>query len=191
MGLDWTAALLPSDRPSWCSAAHHPQSPPNAFALPAPTSLFLPNPGGTGRIKRTGTWRWEEPEWRVLVKKAGGSGTSRVERALPALKEAVDPSAGRLAMLASKMKELNPKLGEGSSTSSHPDEPTAHEEEEGREGGGEGDGEPTTDADGWVYGDNKWEATTDKGGLGKVIFFHLLTDISQYLITHPSTVHPV
>jgi hypothetical protein len=25
-----------------------------------------------------------------------------------------------------------------------------------------------TDADGWVYGDNKWESMTARGGLGKV-----------------------
>jgi hypothetical protein len=27
-----------------------------------------------------------------------------------------------------------------------------------------------TDADGWIFGDNKWENTSDKGGMGKVRF---------------------
>jgi hypothetical protein len=26
----------------------------------------------------------------------------------------------------------------------------------------------TTDTDGWVYGDNKWEGLNSKGGMGKV-----------------------
>jgi len=41
MGLDWTAALLPGKRPSWCSASPVPLPPPVAFVLPAPTTAFL------------------------------------------------------------------------------------------------------------------------------------------------------
>jgi hypothetical protein len=42
-----TAALPPGERPSWCSAAQHPVSAPNAFALPDATTVFLPD--GNGR----------------------------------------------------------------------------------------------------------------------------------------------
>lgn len=40
----------------------------------------------------------------------------------------------------------------------HDDIPQAKEEEE----------TPLTDAEGWVYGDNKWEGSSGKGGIGKV-----------------------
>lgn len=33
------------------------------------------------------------------------------------------------------------------------------------------DEEVFTDADGWVYGDNKWEHGSSKGGMGKVRLF--------------------
>jgi Integral peroxisomal membrane peroxin len=110
MGLDWTAALLPGERPSWCSALQAPLPPPAAFALPAPTTAFLsvdsvPN----AREKRTATWVWTEPEWRVVVGREG---------------ETLADAEG--------MEKLE------------------------------------TDADGWVYGDNKWESHSGKGGLGKV-----------------------
>ncbi|KAH9038714.1 integral peroxisomal membrane peroxin-domain-containing protein [Lactarius pseudohatsudake] len=110
MGLDWTAALLPGERPSWCSASQAPLSPPAAFALPAPTTVFLPVDGvPDAREKRTATWTWAEPEWQVIVHRDGEPST------------AVDGVEN---------------LGE-------------------------------TDADGWVYGDNKWESHSSKGGIGK------------------------
>jgi hypothetical protein len=46
--------------------------------------------------------------------------------------------------------------------------------EERKSDHGHGDGhvkmdeEPMTDADGWIYGDNKWEAQSARGGMGKV-----------------------
>lgn len=111
MGLDWTAALLPGERPSWCSASQAPLPPPVAFALPAPTTAFLSVDGVPDvREKRTAAWAWAEPEWRVVVRRAGEA---------PA---------------------------------------DAEDMENGEE----------TDSDGWVYGDNKWESHSGKGGLGKV-----------------------
>ena len=41
IGLDWTTALLPGERPSWCSISQAPPLPPVAFALPVPTMAFL------------------------------------------------------------------------------------------------------------------------------------------------------
>ena len=51
MGLDWTAALLPNERPSWCSPppALAPAAPPSAFALPAPTVSYTLAPASGGR----------------------------------------------------------------------------------------------------------------------------------------------
>jgi len=113
MGLDWTAALLPGERPSWCSASQAPLPPPAAFALPEPTTASLPVNGPPDACeRRTATWAWAEPEWRVIVRRDGDSSADAVEGV----------------------------------------ENTAEE----------------TDADGWVYGDNKWENHSGKGGLGKV-----------------------
>ncbi|KAI0305628.1 integral peroxisomal membrane peroxin-domain-containing protein [Multifurca ochricompacta] len=121
MGLDWTAALLPGERPSWCSASQAPLPPPAAFALPAPTTVFLPIDGKSDtREQRTATWVWAEPEWRVIVRRDGES---------PA------------------------EIGGVENTEE-------------------------TDADGWVYGDNKWESHSGKGGIGKYTRYRCWTRIA-------------
>lgn len=151
MGLDWTAALLPGERPSWCSPALHPVSPPNAFTLPDPTTIYLPSKDGKSRIKRTAVWKWLEPEWTLLVRKEGSS-LSRIPCTPPPVDEptSLNPSSSSgtgtrlLKAAASKFKE---------SSSSDPEEDATG---------------PLTDPDGWVYGDNKWEGQSHRGGLGKV-----------------------
>jgi hypothetical protein len=133
MGLDWTAALLPGERPSWCSASQAPLPPPAAFALPAPTTAFLSVDGPPdAREQRTATWTWAEPEWRVVVRRDGDSPADAVEGA----------------------------------------ENTTEE----------------TDADGWVYADNKWESHSGKGGLGKVC--SRLRFLSSLLVSSPLTPVP-
>lgn len=164
MGLDWTAALLPGERPSWCSATQDAVSPPNAFALPDDTVVFLAD-GKGGRVKRTATWRWEEGEWKVLIKK-DGSGLSRVERPLPVPKED-NVTGNRLFKAAAKMRESASSGSDGSgnnnSTGTDGQESSNHENGPSQE-------ELATDADGWIYGDNKWEGQSEKGGMGKARF---------------------
>lgn len=153
MGLDWTAALLPGERPSWCSAAQHAVSPPNAFTLPEPTTVYLSD-GRAARVKRTATWEWEEPEWRVLVRRDGGE-LNRVERPLPSGKEEIS-NGSRLLKAAGKVKESSVSgSGDGENVAQHAQLPNEEDHN-------------TTDADGWVYGDNKWEGLNSKGGMGKV-----------------------
>lgn len=174
MGLDWTAALLPSERPSWCSATHEPLSPPSVFALPAPTVAFLSD-GHGGMLKRTARWTWEEGEWRVVVKKEN-SGTRRVERELPAPKEEATVSQSKMEKTRQKIKEAGQKLsptkqsqslggdtGDTELTDATQNENISDEEERGDPD------EPLTDNDGWVYGDNQWKGTSNKGGMGKVM----------------------
>ena len=153
VGLDWTAALLPGERPSWCSAAQHAVSPPNAFTLPEPTTVYLSN-RREARVKRTAIWEWEEPEWRVLVRKDGGE-LSRVERPLPSGKDEIS-GGSRLLKAAGKMKESS-VLGNGDGENLAQNAQLPNE-----------DDHITTDADGWAYGDNKWEGLNSKGGMGKV-----------------------
>lgn len=156
MGLDWTAALLPAERPSWCSAAQQPMSPPNSFTLPESTVVCLPD-GKGGRLKRTATWRWEEPEWRVLVHKERNS-VSRVELPLPTLKD--DNQNSSLLLKAAG------RLREGSQSDYN--KPDDHASDDACQS----DEEALTDSDGWIYVDNKWENQSNKGGMGKVrVFF--------------------
>jgi hypothetical protein len=136
MGLDWTAALLPGERPSWCSASQAPLPPPAAFALPAPTTAFLPVDGAPNtREQRTATWAWADPEWRFVVRREGES----------------------------------------------------HVDVEGADN-------METDADGWVYGDNKWESHSGKGGLTKVracvLFSYLFfSSVALTLVLYLVAVH--
>ncbi len=153
MGLDWTAALLPQERPSWCSASQQPMPPPNAFTLPESTTVYLPD-GKGGRLKRTATWRWEEPEWRVLVHKDANT-VSRVERPLPNLKDE-SSSGSRLFKAAGLLRDSQSESNKTAAS----DEFTSDDPEIA-------ENDILTDSDGWVYGDNKWENQSGRGGMGK------------------------
>ena len=111
MGLDWTAALLPGERPSWCSVSQQPAAPPSAFTLPAATTAYTPTADGKGRVKRVARWRWEEEEWRVVVRKDGAAGASRVERPVPQMKDESAAAAGASRILK-KMRAGSLDLGE-------------------------------------------------------------------------------
>ncbi|KAG6820874.1 hypothetical protein H0H93_010218 [Arthromyces matolae] len=168
MGLDWTAALLPGERPSWCSPppSHAPVSPPNVFTLPRPTTVFLSD-GNGHRIKRTALWRWEEPEWRVMVCREHGT-VSRVERPIPedtSDDHANESTGARLLKAAGKMRESSAAANTNNTSAPNPnleDAPEDYQEEDNI----------ATDLDGWIYGDNKWEGPSSKGGLSKVIYIH-------------------
>ena len=153
MGLDWTAALLPQERPAWSTALEEPISPPSAFVLPPPTTVYLPHE--KGRAKHIATWTWEEDEWRVL-RRLEGSSTSRVERPLPSLKEEV--TSNRLLKAAGMMKDAKDIVHQN------------HEKKDKEKGEEDqpGSHELLTDADGWIYADNKWEGSSGKEGMGKV-----------------------
>jgi hypothetical protein len=181
MGLDWTGALLPGERPSWCAPVPSlaPLPPPAAFTLPSSSSAVV---GGRHRVAR---WEWAEPEWRVSVRREAGVGSSRIERAPPAPEEPAPATGGGLASsgsrLFAKMREsvdikhappLSPTsatFGPGAQPSSPA--PIAAKDEQPRAEPPpplDVEEEPLTDADGWVYGDNKWEGQSPKGGMGKV-----------------------
>ncbi|KAI8975854.1 integral peroxisomal membrane peroxin-domain-containing protein [Trametes punicea] len=192
MGLDWTAALLPGERPSWCTASQQPAAPPSAFALPSPTTVYTLAPDGKRRLKRTARWTWEEPEWRVVVRREG-AGTSRVERPLPSAKEesAAAASASRILKAAGKMRQPSVDHGERRAEN-QPDgrkdkeDVLAHAHADsslagmgkGKRAGGEEDEEPYTDPDGWVYADNKWEGASSKGGMGKYTRYRRWTRVA-------------
>ena len=69
MGLDWTSALLPQERPSWCDSHLLPVSPPASFPLPPSSSIILSSPTKTEpnvRVKRIATWRWLDDDWSIV-----------------------------------------------------------------------------------------------------------------------------
>ncbi|KAG6862298.1 hypothetical protein C0995_015995 [Termitomyces sp. Mi166 len=175
MGLDWTAALLPGERPSWCSPppSYAPVSPPNAFALPSATTVFLPDGNGR-RVKRTAIWRWEEPDWRVVVRRETGA-LSRVERPIP--EETTDDPANestgtRLLKAAGKMRESSATI----TTASLSGIEDVHEDYPEED-------HIATDADGWVYGDNKWEGPSNKGGMSKYTRYRRWTRVAIVIET--------
>lgn len=157
MGLDWTSALLPAERQPWCSSAQLPVSPPNTFTLPEPTISYLPVTDGKGkkneRVKRTAEWSWAEGEWMVIVKKDANGGSSRIERPLPPINK-----EDGVVLKAIKSREASSSI----SSAAHKD--SVEQPYDGDED------DIVTDADGWVYGDNKWEGASAKGGMGKVKF---------------------
>ena len=163
MGLDWTAALLPAERPSWCSVTHEPVSPPSAFTLPDPTTVFLKN-GNGGRVKRTAKWRWEEGEWRVLVKKDGSA--TRLEKHVP-IATPESPTGSRISKIAAKIKESRIEVAEASASASGSNSAKTDDMYSSLEDANE-DAATSTDADGWVYCDNKWEGPSGSNRMGKV-----------------------
>lgn len=185
VGIDWTAALLPSERPSWCAPvpttttngnqspsatqqAHHiALPPPTAFSLPAPTSVILPAASGSGFVKKTAKWTWEDNgEWEVLVHKEGEKGVKKVrlpQSKVPHPEEETKGSAfaKAAAKLSATVSPTNSafKHREGSPSKTDSNaavEPATMSETE------------YTDQDGWIYGDNKWESQSAKAGMGKV-----------------------
>ena len=65
IGLDWTAALLPNERPSWSDADNNPVAPPAAFTLPRAKCTYVPSERAGLVDRRKSEWVWIDPEWTV------------------------------------------------------------------------------------------------------------------------------
>lgn len=241
MGLDWTSALLPQERPSWCDSHILPVSPPVAFTLPPPTSIDLPAPTRNeprAQVRRTAAWRWLDDDWSV-VRTGSGATASTAPATIVGMSSPspTDDSSSDTRSIASidlprsssrdSAASKQPRPSSGIFGSSPPQDdghtrspsmaeqafakglgrlknvnvplaspvvsPTKAPSVRGRtgseaSGGGDvsiddvvagatpsGDApiapvDDATDADGWVYGDNKWENMTARGGLGKVSY---------------------
>ncbi|KAK0537334.1 hypothetical protein OC835_001777 [Tilletia horrida] len=171
MGLDWTSALLPQERPSWSDEHHNAVSPPSSFSLPPPkvttTPQDTPNKAEVGSAtpskftKRTVTWKWLDPEWTVAG--AGYVGSIGYQ----------PPGAATLPTDAAALSR-SPSLG--SDSEGFPGSPTS------ASSAGAGAGGPgaliggahdaasrnlDVDGEGWSYGDNLWEKMSGKSGRGR------------------------
>ena len=201
VGIDWTAALLPSERPSWSApttatslaqaaagnyannqAMHPPLPPPSTFPLPPSTSVILPTPLGTGYVKRTAKWQWEDgSEWEVIVHKEGEPASKRFRpSSIPKSPQtggtgaaAPEPEEGRGSrFLKGHLSKLNIGTVTSSTSLSSPPPPAessaADADDEKAKVMSEDDESLVTDPEGWIYGDNKWENLSGKNAMGKV-----------------------
>lgn len=174
MGLDWTAALLPNERPSWCSSSLVPLSPPSVFPLPASTTAYVAV-GKNGRAKRVARWTWEEPEWRVIIRKEGQEGVWRVEKTPPKDKDGPDESTATRMLRAARGRD---NLNASSSGPAELPERTGEQHSSDPFLDPASEDEAVTDPEGWLYGDNKWEGASSKGGMGKYTRFRRWTRIA-------------
>jgi hypothetical protein len=197
VGIDWTAALLPSERPSWCApisplTSGTPQSPtssstqtpyvplppPASFPLPPATSVVLPSPTGKGFVKKTARWQWEEHgEWEVLVHREGEREVKKLRVPLKVSsnedlpKGVLAKAAGQIGVLSSPTTQSFNENEESLTSTSSGAFPADND---------------FTDQDGWIYGDNKWENTAPKAGMGKVSV-SILPPLGPLLICHQFT----
>lgn len=146
-------------------------------------------------MKRTARWSWADSDWGVLIKLSKSSTPERVGMALPKINKDGAPEskatlsesllqrglqrvgsvsgsvelpgspgrsrisgegAGTFSDLSQQGEDLPGTGGHGKDASGGSDVHKPNEEED------------VTDAEGWTYGDNKWEGGSGKGGIGKV-----------------------
>lgn len=184
MGLDWTAALLPQERPSWTDSFLAPVSPPTSFTLPSESIQWRPKPtkaNPNAWEKRIVRWRWEEDEWHVVVNLGGGlppgARESSIKKCSRGAREGIsaDGASSRspstlFSGFASRDGQAAPpcpskktdllRADERSSTAFS--RSTGAVEEDFAE-----DFAQETDSSGWRYGDNGWEKMTNRSGIGK------------------------
>ncbi|EST07541.1 Peroxin/Dysferlin domain protein [Kalmanozyma brasiliensis GHG001] len=203
VGLDWTAALLPQERPSWSDEANNPVSPPSSFSLPATKIMLTPAPTASDPkafTRRTIKWQWVDPEWSIAgVSSRGYYPSSTVYKG--SAKDAAIKSASVLgdkdAVAAAKQGYLGDALNRirarTSGAEKQVDEDavsdvgtTAHRV------GGDDEQDWDVDTEGWQYGDNAWDKMSKKSGMGrytrrrKWVRRAVLLEVVEYGVHGPS-----
>lgn len=122
-------------------------------------------------------WTWEEPEWRVVVRKEGHDGVWRIEKTPPKDKDTPEDTGTAARML----RAARGRDSSGSASSESPERvkklpPDQHLPDPSILPAHEDD--IVTDPEGWVYGGNKWEAPSSKGGMGKYTRYRRWTRIA-------------
>lgn len=210
VGLDWTAALLPQERPSWSDESNNPVSPPSSFSLPATKIMLTPSPtpdDPKAFTRRTIKWQWVDPEWSISgVSSRGYYPSSTVYKA--SAKEAAIKSVNAVedkdALAAAKQGYLGDALNRIRARTSTAAEKAGQEESTVGDVGttvhrwGKDDGEEEWDVDGegWQYGDNAWEKMSKKSGMGrytrrrKWVRRAVLIEVVEYGIHGPTPASP-
>ncbi|UZJ55231.1 hypothetical protein CBS101457_004551 [Exobasidium rhododendri] len=165
MGLDWTAALLPQERPSWADESNNPVSPPSSFSLPPVKTTLKPAPTSSNPnayTKRMVRWQWVDAEWIV----AGREGNAELLGS---------NNKNRRASSTSSSTLTSGTLFSNSTTgTTSPAAEVVDGEDVARMSNASLAGELPSDlqwldvdSEGWQYGDNSWEKMSRKGGLGR------------------------
>jgi len=167
MGLDWTSALLPQERPSWADEHHNAVSPPSSFSLPPAKTTITPqetyNKAAVGSTtpskftKRTITWKWLDPEWTVAG--AGYVGSLAYQ---PPGASSSPSSAELLARSPTLTSNESESVGSASGAAGSVASSTAGLTTEGG-----GAAALDVDEEGWTYGDNLWDKMSGKTGRGR------------------------
>ncbi|KDN53232.1 hypothetical protein K437DRAFT_265892 [Tilletiaria anomala UBC 951] len=178
VGLDWTAALLPQERPSWADEQNNPVSPPPSFSLPPAKLTLTPTPttaNPRAHTRRLVKWQWIDPEWTVA-----GAGFITAAEGI-----ASPNSASLSASLTSNWSEsLRGRFGRSGGAGPAGSPPTSPTKAANAgssaqtldalstftgSAGEDGSGADTlnVDPDGWQYGDNAWDKMSKKAGLGR------------------------
>ena len=179
MGLDFSAALLPGERPSWSSPlpALSPLPPPGSLSLPGPSTVYLPlKDKGTSdvsasyRLKRTSKWKWDEPEWTVAVRRSEKDGSIHEDRVKFDLPKEVDAQPN--TNTSRLVDAVGSRLRRAQNTSApDPGSPTRETNifqslsspdrdkhlDSSLKNKPHVPEDDLTDPEGWVYADNKWE----------------------------------
>lgn len=147
MGLDWTAALLPQERPSWADESNNPVSPPASFSLPQTKSTLKHTPtskDSNAYTKRIVRWQWIDPEWTVAGRDHRPSDTTS--------SAGVGNGANaRRASIASAASATSGRTEDGQNANDLITDSTWLD----------------VDPEGWQYGDNGWDKMSKKSGLGR------------------------
>ncbi|KAL4400321.1 peroxisome organization protein [Malassezia pachydermatis] len=148
IGLDWTAALLPQERPSWSDSDNQAVAPPASFSLPRGTRVRMPSSTSPGKDDvRVAEWRWVDPEWHVA-----GVQTITSDSYTP--KEDMD---------AVEAQRVAKEVAASSQEPIVPEEVLNVARPVTTESGVSMD----VDAEGWQYGDNTWEKLSKQSGMGR------------------------
>ncbi|EOR01170.1 hypothetical protein E3P77_00786 [Wallemia ichthyophaga] len=170
MGLDWTHALLPGERPTWSDSNLDPVLPPNTFNLPQDTST---------NDKIVYTWSWLDESWMVTTpgqnkpvkilplpnipsedddKGDNSTHSFSVDRsgAEKALKQGLAKFNRHSAQAPTETKQKS--VDKDPPTRSSIDAIAGSNQEMGTADG--------VDQNGWSYGDNQWERWSSKNGMG-------------------------
>ncbi|KAF8752221.1 Integral peroxisomal membrane peroxin [Rhizoctonia solani] len=157
-----------------------PLSPPITFTLPSRTSHV----DKILKIRRNAFWRWDDPEWTVMVKTSADSHASRVQLPLP------DPSSdteGRLAKGLKRVGENLPESVAGSSYSRRTIDSGDDDDEKPPLSPLSGTKDSLTDPDGWIYADNKWEMPSPRVVLGNILDTEYGLDVRPSNLQAPTT----
>ncbi|GAA99331.1 uncharacterized protein L969DRAFT_48177 [Mixia osmundae IAM 14324] len=179
VGLDWTHALLPNERPSWSDAHDAAVSPPASFMLPAPTVSYVASPtrqDPESHLKHTVEWKWLDPEWTIKAASKHAASSS-VESAPSSgwrsvLRRGSDAKAGQQDSAASTLKAAIPGKASDPDSIKKNDEADKDAEEAAHQhpiGAHVEDHQAHWDVDhqGWQYGDNAWAKLSSDAGMGR------------------------